>query len=172
MINTTVIVGRLTRDPELRYTGSGLAVVQFTVAVERSYTNAQGERETDFINVVAWRKTAEVVSNFTRKGSLVGVTGRIQTRNYTNNEGRKIYITEILCENFQMLEPKAVTEARSKQNQHQGQSNNNDPASQNYNSGIAQNNKSFYDDPNSDGDPFIKGENGEYIDIDDSSLPF
>jgi len=175
MINTTVVVGRLTRDAELRYTGSGLAVVQFTVAVERTYTNAQGERETDFINVVAWRKTAEVVSNFTRKGSLVGVTGRIQTRNYTTNEGRKIYITEILCENFQMLEPKSVTEARSKQNQknnYQSQSNNNQQPSQNYNSGLAQNNKSFYDDPNSDGDPFIKGENGEYIDIDDSSLPF
>ena len=121
MINNVVLVGRLTRDAELRYTGSGIAVASFTVAVERPYTNAQGERETDFINCVAWRKTAEIISNYTRKGSLVGVTGRMQTRNYTNNEGRKVYITEVVCENFQMLEPKSVTERRA---QNDGSSSN------------------------------------------------
>lgn len=168
MINTTVIVGRLTRDADLRYTGSGIAVASFTVAVERSFTNAQGERETDFINVVAWRKTAEVISNFTRKGSLVGVTGRIQTRNYTNNEGRKVYITEVLCENFQMLEPKSVTEARSKQNHennNQGQSNNNQSAASASNQTSASGNYHNFDE-----DPFEN--NGDSIDISDDDLPF
>lgn len=111
-MNACQIIGRMTREADLRHTGSGIAVATFTVAVERSFSNGQGERETDFINVVAWRKTAEVVANFTSKGSLVGVTGRLQTRNYTNNEGKKVYITELVCENFQMLEPKSVTEKR------------------------------------------------------------
>lgn len=124
MINNTVLVGRLTKDADLRYTGSGTAVASFTVAVERQFKNAQGERETDFINCVAWRKTAEIISNFTRKGSLVGVTGHIQTRNYTNNEGRKVYITEVVCENFQMLEPKSVTESRKQSDGHSNYSGN------------------------------------------------
>lgn len=112
MINNTTLVGRLTKNPELRYTGSGIAVVSFSLAVERNYTNAQGERETDFINCVAWRGTAETLANFAVKGSLVGVTGSIQTRNYQNNEGRTIYITEVVVDNFQMLEPKSVTDSR------------------------------------------------------------
>lgn len=150
MINNTVLVGRLTRDADLRYTGSGIAVASFTVAVERPYTNAQGEKETDFINCVAWRKTAEVISNYTRKGSLVGITGRIQTRNYTNNEGRKVYITEIVCENFQMLEPKSVTDKRKQDDGYSGNSN--------------QNNN------NSNDDPF--NSNNDSIDISDDDLPF
>ena len=93
MINNVTLVGRLTRDPELRYTGNGTAVVSFTIAADRPFTNSQGEREADFINCVAWRRTAEVVSNYTHKGSLVGVTGRIQTRSYENNEGRTVYLT-------------------------------------------------------------------------------
>lgn len=157
MINNTVLVGRLTRDAELRYTGSGIAVASFTVAVERSFTNAQGERETDFINCVAWRKTAEVISNYTRKGSLVGVTGRIQTRNYTNNEGRKVYITEVVCENFQMLEPKSVTEKRN-----QGDGSSDYSSNNNYNQNSNQGN--FNDDP-FDG-------NNDTIDISDDDLPF
>lgn len=112
MINNTTLVGRLTKNPELRYTGSGIGVVSFSLAVERNYTNAQGERETDFINCVAWRGTAETLANFAVKGSLVGITGNIQTRNYQNNEGRTIYITEVVVDNFQMLEPKSVTDGR------------------------------------------------------------
>ncbi len=112
MINNTTLVGRLTKNPELRYTGSGIGVVSFSLAVERNYTNAQGERETDFINCVAWRGTAETLANFAVKGSLVGITGNIQTRNYQNNEGRTIYITEVVVDNFQMLEPKSVTDER------------------------------------------------------------
>lgn len=106
MINNDTLTERLTRDPELRYTGSGTAVVSFSLAVDRTFTNAQGERETDFINCVAWRKTAELIGNNLHKGSLCGVTGRIQTRNYTNNEGQKVYITEVVCENLTFLEKK------------------------------------------------------------------
>lgn len=106
MINNVTLTGRLTREPELKYTGSGTAVTSFSLAVDRTFTNAQGERETDFINCVAWRKTAELISNNLHKGSLCGVTGRIQTRNYTNNEGQKVYITEVVCENLTFLEKK------------------------------------------------------------------
>ncbi|WP_423190343.1 single-stranded DNA-binding protein [Alkalibacterium sp. f15] len=174
MINNVVLVGRLTRDAELRYTGSGIAVASFTVAVERPYTNAQGERETDFINCVAWRKTAEIISNFTRKGSLVGVTGRMQTRNYTNNEGRKVYITEVVCENFQMLEPKSVTEKRAQNDgssSNSGVSNNysnNSNDSQNNNQAPKNNTKSNH--ANFDEDPFES--NNDSIDISDDDLPF
>ncbi|GEK90840.1 single-stranded DNA-binding protein [Alkalibacterium kapii] len=174
MINNVVLVGRLTRDAELRYTGSGIAVASFTVAVERPYTNAQGERETDFINCVAWRKTAEIVSNYTRKGSLVGVTGRMQTRNYTNNEGRKVYITEVVCENFQMLEPKSVTERRAQNDgssSNSGFSNNsssNRNYSQNTNQAPKNNSKNNY--ANFDEDPFDT--NNDSIDISDDDLPF
>lgn len=106
MINQTVLVGRLVADVELRYTQSGTAVGQFRLAVDRNYTNQQGERETDFINCVMWRKTAENFSNFTHKGSLVGITGSIQTRTYDNQQGQKVYVTEVLAENFQLLEPR------------------------------------------------------------------
>jgi len=180
LINNVVLVGRMTRDAELRYTGSGTAVASFSIAVERTFTNAQGERETDFINCVAWRKTAEIISNFTRKGSLVGVTGRIQTRNYTNNEGRKIYVTEIVCENFQMLEPKSVTERRSQNdngssNSNSGFSNSGNYSNQNNYSqqnnqqapGNNQNRNAF---ANFDEDPFEQ--NDDPIDISDDDLPF
>lgn len=103
MLNNVTLVGRLTRDSEQKFTGSGIEVANFSLAVERPFKNAQGEKETDFINVVAWRKTAEIISKYTRKGSMIGITGRIQTRNYTNNEGRKIYITEVVAENVQLL---------------------------------------------------------------------
>lgn len=106
MINNTILVGRLTRDADLKHTGSGIAVASFTVAVERSFTNQNGEKEADFINVVAWRKTAEIISNYTQKGSMIGIKGRIQTRNYTNNEGRKVYITEVVAEEVQLLSRK------------------------------------------------------------------
>ena len=84
MINRTILVGRLTRDPELRYTNGGAAVATFTIAVNRQFTNQNGEREADFISCVIWRKAAENFANFTHKGSLVGIDGRIQTRNYEN----------------------------------------------------------------------------------------
>ena len=109
MINNVVLVGRLTRDVDLRYTSSGTAYASFTVAVERNFKNQNGEKETDFINCAMWRKAAENFANFTHKGSLVGIEGRIQTRNYENQQGQKVYVTEVLAENFSLLEPRNAT---------------------------------------------------------------
>ncbi|SDC69503.1 single-stranded DNA-binding protein [Shouchella lonarensis] len=106
MLNRVVLVGRLTRDPELRFTPSGVAVANFTLAVNRTFTNQQGEREADFINCIVWRKQAENVANYLKKGSLAGVDGRVQTRSYDNNEGKRVFVTEIVAENVQFLEPK------------------------------------------------------------------
>ena len=106
MINRTVLVGRLTNDPELKYTGSGVAVATFTVAVNRQFTNSQGEREADFIRCQMWRKAAENFCNFTHKGSLVGIDGRIQTRSYDNQQRTRVYVTEVVAENFSLLESK------------------------------------------------------------------
>lgn len=104
MINNVVLVGRLTKDPDLRYTASGSAVATFTLAVNRNFTNQNGDREADFINCVIWRKPAETMANYARKGTLLGVVGRIQTRNYENQQGQRVYVTEVVCENFQLLE--------------------------------------------------------------------
>jgi single-strand DNA-binding protein len=98
-MNQANIVGRLVRDVELKYTGSGIAVVNFVVAVDRNYKNAQGEYEADFIDCVAWRKQAEFISQYFKKGTPIAVTGSIQTRNYENNEGRKVYVTEVVADN-------------------------------------------------------------------------
>ncbi|QHZ54047.1 single-stranded DNA-binding protein [Paenibacillus larvae] len=104
-MNRVVLIGRLTRDPELRYTPSGVAVTQFTLAVDRPYMNQQTrERETDFINIVVWRKLAENCNNYLRKGRLTAVEGRVQVRNYENKEGRKVYVTEIVADNVRFLE--------------------------------------------------------------------
>lgn len=106
-MNKAILIGRLTRDPELRYTSSNRAVCQFSVAVDRPFTNqATGQREADFINVVAWDRTAENIGKYMSKGRLIAVEGRIQTRNYDNNEGRKVYVTEVIASNVQFLESK------------------------------------------------------------------
>lgn len=99
-MNNVNLQGRITRDIELKYTGSGTAVVSFSIAVDRPFKNAQGERETDFINIVAWRKTAELISNHFNKGDGIIIQGRIQVRDYQNNEGRKVYVTEVVADNF------------------------------------------------------------------------
>ena len=106
MINRTILVGRLTKDPELRRTGNDIAVATFTLAVNRPFSNQQGDREADFINCVVWRRQAETVAQYVKKGSLVGVEGRINTRNYENEEGRTVYITEVVADSVQFLEPK------------------------------------------------------------------
>ena len=106
MINNTTLVGRLTKDPELKYTPNGVAVANFTLAVNRSFTNADGEREADFINCIVWRKPAENTANFLKKGSLAGVVGRIQTRNFEGEDGRRVYMTEVVAESVQFLEPR------------------------------------------------------------------
>ena len=106
MINNTVLVGRLTKDPELKATSSGKNYTQFTLAVNRNFKNADGENEADFISVVAWDKTAEFLCQYQRQGNQIGVVGRIQTRNYENDSGVRIYITEVVAQNIQFLDSK------------------------------------------------------------------
>lgn len=109
-MNKAILIGRLTRDPELRYTSSNRAVCQFTIAIDRPFTNqSTGNREADFINIVAWDKTGENVGKYMTKGRLIAVEGRIQTRNYDNNEGRKVYVTEVIANNVQFLESRNAT---------------------------------------------------------------
>ncbi|HFI0393495.1 TPA: single-stranded DNA-binding protein [Streptococcus suis] len=112
MINNVVLVGRMTRDAELRYTSSNQAVATFTLAVNRNFKNQNGERETDFINVVIWRQQAENLANWAKKGALIGVTGRIQTRSYDNQQGQRVYVTEVLADSFQLLESRTAREGQ------------------------------------------------------------
>lgn len=147
MINRVVITGRLTKDPEFRTTQNGISVTTFTLAVDRPFTNANGERQADFINCVTFRKQAENVNNYVSKGSLVGIDGRLQSRSYDNQEGRRIFVTEVVCDNVQFLDTKKQNN-QSKQQQGQAQGNTN----------VANDN------------PFANA-NGP-IDIDDSMLPF
>lgn len=104
MLNRVILIGRLTRDPELRYTPAGVAVTQFTLAVDRPFTSEGGEREADFIPCVAWRQLAETVANNLSKGRLVAAEGRIQIRNYENNEGKRVYVTEVIVDNVRFLD--------------------------------------------------------------------
>ncbi|MGE8204790.1 single-stranded DNA-binding protein [Heyndrickxia sp. NPDC080065] len=175
MMNRVILVGRLTKDPELRYTPSGVAVATFTLAVNRTYTNQQGEREADFINCVIWRKPAENVANFLKKGSLAGVDGRLQTRNYEGQDGKRVYVTEVVAESVQFLEPRNSNPNRGGNNEFYGggPSNPNTPFNQNQNQ-----NTPFSQNQNQrnqgytrvDEDPFSN--DGQPIDISDDDLPF
>ena len=102
-MNKVVLIGRLTRDPELRYTGNNTAVASFSLAVNRNYSNQQGEREADFINIVVWRKQAENVKNYLTQGSQVAIDGRLQTRTYDDQNGQRRYITEVIADNVEFL---------------------------------------------------------------------
>jgi single stranded DNA-binding protein (ssb) len=146
MINNVVLVGRITRDPELRYTPQNQAVTTFSLAVNRQFKNANGEREADFINCVIWRQQAENFANWAKRGSLIGVTGRIQSRNYENQQGQRVYVTEVVADSFQLLESRQAS-GQALQSQIKG--NSNIPAD-NY-------------------DPFA---NSEPMDINDDDLPF
>lgn len=119
MLNRVVLVGRLTKDPELKYTQSGVAVCSFTLAVNRPFKNAEGQNEADFINVTVWRKQAENAANYTNKGSLVGIDGRIQTRNYENQEGQRVYVTEVVADSVQFLDTKKQGEGNQQQQKKQ-----------------------------------------------------
>ncbi len=105
-MNKVFLIGRLTRDPELRYTSSNIATASFSIAVNRNFTNQNGEREADFINIVVWRKQAENVKNYLTKGSQVAIDGRIQTRTYDAQDGSKRYVTEVIADNVQFLDSK------------------------------------------------------------------
>lgn len=104
MLNNVCLVGRMTDNAELRYTPNNQAVATFRLAVNRPFKNQNGEREADFINCVIWRQQAENLANWAKKGALIGITGRIQTRNYENQQGQRVYVTEVVADNFQLLE--------------------------------------------------------------------
>lgn len=118
-MNTVQLIGRLTKAPELKYTPSGIATTSFTLAVNRNFTNAQGEREADFIMCTAWRKTAELVCQYLNKGSLVGINGRIQTRNYENQQGQRVYVTEVVVDELTFVESKNKQGNQNNQNYNQ-----------------------------------------------------
>ncbi|MFW7432438.1 single-stranded DNA-binding protein [Vagococcus carniphilus] len=173
MINNVVLVGRLTRDPELRFTSNGSAVATFNLAVNRNFTNQSGEREADFVNCVIWRKPAETLANYAKKGTLLGVVGRIQTRNYENQQGQKVYVTEVVCDNFQLLESRSVSEQRQQTggfgNQDSGNNFNNFSQNQNNQSFGQSSSKNEMPSFDRDADPF--GSSSQ-IDISDDDLPF
>ncbi|WP_313431697.1 single-stranded DNA-binding protein [Siminovitchia terrae] len=147
MLNRAILVGRLTADPNLRHTPNGVPVANFTLAVNRMFANQQGEREADFINCVIWRKPAENAANYLKKGSMAGVDGRLQTRSYDDQDGKRVYVTEVVADSVQFLDSK-------RDNSQQG----------NYQTNNRQNYQQNTQDPfASDGQP---------IDIQDDDLPF
>lgn len=155
-MNNVNLIGRLTKAVDLRYTQSGVAYGSFTIAVNRRFKNQNGEREADFINCVIWKKGAENLANFTHKGSLIGVSGAIQTRNYDNQQGQRVYVTEVLVENFDLLESRKTAD--------NGVLNSGGINTQSYNknqnlAGNFENN-----------DPFTV--NGETFEVQDDDLPF
>lgn len=161
MLNSVSLTGRLTRDVDLRYTQSGTAVGSFTLAVDRKFKSKNGERETDFVNCQIWRKSAENFANFTKKGSLVGVEGRIQTRTYDNAQGQKVFVTEVIVDNFALLESRQAS-----QNSPKSQQTANASATETTNTSQTTPNDSRVNAT----DPFAN--NGQPIDIQDDDLPF
>lgn len=160
MMNRVVLVGRLTKDPDLRYTPAGVAVATFTLAVNRPFKNAQGEQEADFINCVVWRKPAENVANFLKKGSMAGVDGRIQTRNYEDNDGKRVFVTEVVAESVQFLDPKNNNVEGTTSNNYQNKANySNNNKTSSYRADTSQNSDSFANE-------------GKPIDINEDDLPF
>lgn len=143
MINNVVLVGRLTKDPDLRYTGNGTAVASFTLAVNRDFKSADGQQEADFINCVMWRKPAETLANTVKKGQQIAVVGRVQTRSYENQQGQKVFVTEVIADRFNYLEKREGN----------GNSQNQSNSQQNF---------------DRSSDPF----SGSSIDISDDDLPF
>lgn len=165
-MNVVSLVGRLTKDIELRYTTSGTAVGTFTLAVNRQFTNASGEREADFINCVIWRKSAESLANFTSKGSQIGVTGRMQTRNYENQQGQRVFITEVIVDNFTLLEKRSENEQQNGAVSQQSNGFNNQSESKQRNGAVSQQSNEFN---NQYQGPFG---NGKEVDVSDDDLPF
>lgn len=115
MLNNACLVGRMTKNAELRYTPNNQAVATFTLAVNRNFKNANGDREADFINCVIWRQQAENLANWVEKGALIGIIGRIQTRSYENQQGQRVFVTEVVADNFQLLESRKDREVGQSQ---------------------------------------------------------
>lgn len=152
MINRVVLTGRLTRDLELKTTQSGLSVASFTIAVNRQFKNSNGNREADFINCVIWKKSAENLCKYTHKGSLIGIDGRLQTRSYDNNNGQKVFVTEVVVDSFSLLESK-----------NENQTNN---------AGNTSNGYSISNSANTAAEPDPFAGSGDSISISDDDLPF
>ena len=183
MINRAILTGRLTKDVDLRYTKSGTAVGTFNLAVKRRFKSVNDETESDFVECVIWRKQAENLANFTHKGSLIGVEGRIQTRNYENKQGNRVYVTEVIVDNFSLLEPKSSQDgshtnmggnANNGGGYQSNNTNNNNFNNQNPTgptNGTANNqNQGNNSGNNATNDPFA--DSSEPIDISDDDLPF
>ncbi|WP_027964566.1 single-stranded DNA-binding protein [Halalkalibacillus halophilus] len=164
MLNRVVLVGRLTKDPDLRYTPNGVAVANFTIAVNRPFSNQQGEREADFINCVIWRRPAENLANYMKKGSMIGVDGRIQTRNFEGQDGKRVFMTEVVADNVQFLETKGSNQGG--QSSSAGYTSNQNPGA---NQGQSNQGPSQQSSKASD-NPFENS--GEQVDLSDDDLPF
>jgi len=167
MLNKVILIGRLTRDPELRYTTQNRAVTQISLAVSRNFTNQNGERQTDFINVVVWDKQAENVKKYLGKGRLVAVEGRIQTRNYDDKDGKKVYVTEVLASSVQFLESRSQVAASTGMSEMEPSQQMPSAPSQDVNPYDFTDNVETID---VDKDPFASF--GENVEINDSELPF
>lgn len=170
MMNRTVLVGRLTKDVELRYTPNGVPVANFTLAVNRTFTNQQGEREADFINCVVWRKPAENAAKFLKKGSQAGIDGRLQTRNYEDDSGKRVFVTEVVADSVQFLEPKS----RDQQRDHHNSNNQGDYRNGQQNKGQGQQRNHYKEDYQSspNGSPFDHDPYGSSYDYSQDDLPF
>lgn len=158
MLNRIVLIGRLTQDPELRYTNSGIAVASFTLAVDRMRTSASGERETDFINIVVWQKQAEICAQYLHKGRMAAVDGRLQIRSYDNREGQKVRVAEVVAETVRFLDRQEASSGT--------------PSSVGSNamSGSNRNKPEPARPPRVEEDPFA--DDSQMIDISDDDLPF
>lgn len=121
-MNNVILIGRLTKDVELRKTQSGMSTVSFTLAVSRQFKK-EGQPDSDFINCVAWNKTADLMAQYLHKGSLIGVEGRIQTRSYDNQQGQRVYVTEVVTDTVQFLEPKNASTQQNASYGYQQQKN-------------------------------------------------
>lgn len=170
MINRVVLVGRLTRDPDLRVTQNNISISNFNLAINRPFTDQNGERGADFINCIAFRKIAENVNKYVKKGSLVGVDGRIQTRNYENKEGQRIYVTEVVADSVQFLEPKGTNNNQSNSNSAERHSYSNNQRYGPAPGGESRGNNSKPQQSKLEENPF-QDANGP-VDIDDDDLPF
>lgn len=157
MINRVVLVGRLTKDPELKFTPSGVPMARFTLAVNRQFSNQQGEREADFISCIAWRKQAENLANFQKKGALIGVDGHIQTGSYEGQDGKRVFTTDIVADSIQFLESKSQQSGTSS-------------TTQNYQSTNNQQNSQQQNYTRVDEDPFASRKGP--MDVSEDDLPF
>jgi len=161
MINNVTLVGRLTAAPDLRKTPSNVSALQGTLAVNRNFKNQNGEREADFINFQAWRGTADIIAEYCGKGSLIGITGRIQTRNYENQQGQRVYVTEVVADSVALLESR--NSQGSQQNQGNSFQNGNSSQGGNVNNGYNQQTPNFGRSNSMQGNP---------MDISSDDLPF